>query len=506
MGIKYIDLELPTNYSNDDLQKAIKKNIRTDDFQYSIDLKSLDARNKRRIHWKIRVAVISEIFKDKITETETLNINKTIVPKKAVVVGFGPAGVFASFILLEAGYNVVIIDRGADVDKRSKLINKFETTGEFSEYGNYCYGEGGAGTFSDGKLTSRSKNIRPEKSYIIKKYIEAGAPEEIEYLSHPHIGSNNLIKVAKNIREKLIELGAEIHFETKCIGIISNSGIVESIDTNKGQMDADLFVFAIGHSAFDTYRMLIRAGVQFRTKPFALGCRAEHPQEIINYSQWGIKELKGVKAAEYKLTYKSDYSLPVYSFCMCPGGKVVPASPQEGLSIVNGMSYYNRNLPNANSAIVAGFDYNEYMNREVSALEALDLLEELERKFYNFNSSFVAPASLIRDFGLGRNTGKLPQTSYPLGIKAADFNDLLYPQVINSLRKSFNDFEKKIKGFSEGVMIGLESKTSSTIQAIRDENCRAIGFDNLYICGEGSGWSGGIISSAADGIKAALRV
>jgi len=289
-------------------------------------------------------------------------------------------------------------------------------------------------------------------------------------------------------------------------GLQVKNGLVSAIETDKGTMEADFFVIAQGHSAFETYRMLMKRGVGFHTKNFALGSRMEHPQELINRAQWGIKRLKGVKAAEYRLTSPGDGSHPVYSFCMCPGGVVVPATAYESTNIVNGMSRYLRDGRFANAACVAGVNLSKLLHREISAEEALDWLEELEQSFYQYTSGYRAPICSIKDFIRQKSTSSNKETSYPMGVVQAPLWELLPPEISLAMRKGLKDFSRKMYGFEEGNLLGLESKTSAPVQVDRDKSGLCSGFQNLYVAGEGSGYSGGIISSAADGIKAALDI
>jgi uncharacterized FAD-dependent dehydrogenase len=426
--------------------------------------------------------------------------------KKVVVVGSGPAGFFCAYTLILAGFNVTLLEQGSRVSGRLKHVAAFEKSAELDESDNYAFGEGGAGTFSDGKLTSRTKSIKTERKFIFSSYIKAGAPAEIAYLAQPHMGSDKLLKIVKNLRETYLSRGGLYLFNTPVTDIYLQNGKVTAVETNQGKINADYFVFATGHSAYLTYRLLIKKGIPFRVKPFAIGCRVEHPQELINQYRWGKKNIPGLNAAEYRLTWKDTAHLPVYSFCMCPGGKVVPAAPYKGLNIVNGKSDYLRNLPQANAGIVAAVDLNKLLKKELNPLQALEWLENLERKFYDISNSYAAPACRIEDFLGGTLSTSLPPSTYPFPLLPADFATLLPPQVTISLQAGMKNFCKKIKGFEKGIMLGLESKTSSPIQAVRDSGGRSQGMDNLYICGEGSGWAGGIVSSAADGIKSALTI
>ncbi len=506
MPYKKINIKLPTDYTSEQLEKLIALEIKTSDFEYSIDKKSLDARNKRKIHWLISVLVKSEAIKgDDTIEVQKLLIPKMEKSKTVLVVGSGPAGFFSAYVLQKAGYQVTLIEQGKKVKDRHKDILSFEKTGELIEYSNYGFGEGGAGTFSDGKLTSRTKSISLEKQFIFEEYVKAGAPEEIKYLAHPHIGSDILRTVVTNLRTQFEAEGGKILFSTKLTGIEKNGRTIVQAESSAGQIEADYYIIAPGHSSYETYKMLIQNGVRFRTKGFAIGSRAEHKQELVNTAQWGRASLDGVKAAEYRLTSKTSGG-SAFTFCMCPGGIVVPAATHEGMNIVNGMSNYKRNSPYANAAVVASLNYNEIEGREVDPLEALEMLAGLENSFYEYSKGYSAPSMLISDFINGKASGRLNDSSYPLGLKAAALQDMLPKQVIDNLRQGLLDFDRKMRGYSSGMLIGLESKTSSPVQVIKDDNGNAAGIDNLFICGEGSGYAGGITSSAADGIKTALKV
>lgn len=513
MGFRTLELNMPTDFQPGDLQSKISKKLRIKSFTYTIEKQSLDARNKRSIHWKVRVGVSSAALKgpeSKTMELYTLPYKKQ--DKQVVVAGSGPAGFFAAYTLQSAGFDVVLLEQGPEVNRRFKDIVSFERTGELNPHSNYAFGEGGAGTFSDGKLTSRTKTISRERSFIFDTYIGAGAPPEIAYMAHPHLGSDILRKIVKNLRRSFLDLGGVIHFDTRVIGVNIEKGQIRHLEINQtgnsAAAEGDYFIFATGHSSYDTYRMLIGNGIPFRVKRFALGCRVEHPQELINHAQWGRSHLPGIKAAEYRLAYKENGQAPVYSFCMCPGGKVVPATAGKKANVVNGMSNYSRSAPFANAAVVAGTDIQELLERDVSPLEALDWLEKLEKTFYDYSGSYAAPACKISDFLQNNSTafsGPV-HTSYPFGLAAADFTDLLPKTIVDPIKSGMFQFNRKLKGFDQGIMLGLESKTSAILRAVRNDSGKVEGFENLYISGEGSGLAGGIISSAADGMKAALNI
>lgn len=501
-----LSLELPTDYTPDFLKRQISREIGSQDFAFSIIKKSLDARNKSNIHWLVRLSVVSPPSPSQALDRPQLIIAKTGRRKKAVVVGSGPAGFFAALVLNLAGFSVTILERGPNVEQRTLEIKAFEQSGTFSPRGNYAFGEGGAGTFSDGKLTSRTKGISLERQFVLDAYIRAGAPEEIAYLTHPHVGSDNLRTVVRHLRNRFESLGGAVHFDTFLTGLTISSGTVISAQTENGSFEADEFFLAPGHSAFETYRMLIRCGVVFRPKNFALGCRVEHPQALINYAQWGKDRLPGVKAAEYRLTSAGDGNAPVYTFCMCPGGVVVPATAYGAQNIVNGMSQYARDGKFANSACVAGVNQSTMKNTGQDAGAVLDWLESLESSFYNYSGSYRAPSCTITEFLKGSSPSTPNPSSHPLGLTPAPLWDLLPSPVCATLRKGLKDFSRKLRGFDQGILLGLESKTSAPIQVAREKDYRCTGFSNLRIVGEGSGYAGGIISSAVDGIKAALAL
>lgn len=511
MGYKQLTLKLPSDYSPELLRSRLAELEGLRDFSVQILQQSLDARKKSAIHWLVQVAVFSpELTGDLPPVSPELSVTWKKRTEKVLVVGSGPAGFFAAWVLQQAGFATTLIERGAEVQKRAERIESFEHSGAFDPLGNYAFGEGGAGAFSDGKLTSRTKNISREKTFILERYIQAGAPEEIRYLAHPHLGSDNLKTIVRNLREEFLRMGGAISFETQLMDLVVQGARVVGAVTDRGEREADYFVLAPGHSAHETYRMLMARGVLFRAKNFAIGCRVEHPQALINQAQWGREKLPGVKAAEYRLTSAADGRLPVYTFCMCPGGVVVPATAYAHTNIVNGMSLYRRDGRFANAACVAGLNLAQLLGREVSALEALKWVGGLELEFYRHggkNGGYQAPFCRIADFIGGRQklTADIA-SSYPLGLVAAPLWELLPDQVGQAIREGLKDFSRKLKGFETGILLGLESKTSSPIQVQREDDGRCTGFDNLYLVGEGSGYAGGIISSAVSGIRAAMGI
>lgn len=508
MGYREISIKLPTDYTDDLLRHEIGKQLNVNDFSFRIDAKSLDARKKSNIYMLLRVAVLSEELQGGTPPPlpELRIPHRKRQNKRALVVGSGPAGFFSALILQKAGFETTIIERGSDVTRRTEAIRVFESTGVFDPRGNYAFGEGGAGTFSDGKLTSRTKNISKEKQFVIDCYIAAGAPAEIAYMAHPHLGSDNLRIIIRRLRDEFSNIGGRLLFETELQDLRIENGRVKEAMTRAGGIEADLFIIAPGLSAIETYRMLMRRNVGFTTKNFAIGCRVEHPQEIINRAQWGRESLPGVKAAEYRLTSRGDSRLHVYTFCMCPGGVVVPATAYPHTNIVNGMSLYQRNGRFANAACVAGVGMEVLTGKETSPEAALEWLEALENRFYDYADGFAAPYCSIQGFIDRETPAGAVESSYPLGVTAAPLWEMLPAAVSRSIREGLRDFCRKIRGFETGIILGLESKTSAPVQVMRDKEGQCAGVDNLYIVGEGSGYAGGIISSASDGIRTAMKI
>jgi uncharacterized protein len=511
MGYKEIELQLPCGYDERVLEKAVESKVRLHRCSYKILRKSLDSRRKDRIHWKMRIRITSPAIAgpDEPPQTEHLTpvqSKRVFTNKKVIVAGSGPAGIFAASYLQKSGLQVTLLERGKPVDQRKEDIRRLETSGLFTPDSNYTFGEGGAGTFSDGKLTSRSKHIKKEKRYILEEFVRNGAPEEILYLTHPHIGSDNLIRIARNMRESFQEAGGKVLFGTAATDLDIKDGKVRAVQTEKGALKCDIALFATGHSSYDSYRMLMDKGLSFRPKNFALGFRMEHSQEQINRIQWGCPRLPGVKAAEYRLT-SGKGELPVYTFCMCPGGKVVPAAAFPDGNIVNGMSLFQRDGAFANAALVAGISLSGLTGRNMSARESLHWLENLERRFADLAPGYKAPAMTIPDFLKGEPRESLKPTSYEPGLVSANLADLFPWAVTHSLREGLDDLCRRLPGFDKGQVMGLESKTSAPIQVLRDRlTGLAEGTENLFICGEASGYSGGIISSASDGLRSALAI
>ena len=507
MGYKSIQIKVPTEYTEEELRSALAKQLELKHFSFQIDKKSLDARKKNDIHWLMTVLVSSEEIKgEDFVPPAALEIPTKKRTEKVVVVGSGPAGFFAAHVLQLAGFQVSIIERGSVVEQRSRAIEVLESRGEFNGQNNYAFGEGGAGTFSDGKLTSRSKHISGERNFILSEYVKAGAPAEIVYMNYPHVGTDNLKLIVAHLRQQFLDNGGTYLFDAQLTDIVIKGNRASGVVSNKGEMEADHIILATGHSAYDTYRMLIEKGIQFNTKNFAIGHRIEHPQKLINQAQWGRETLPGVKAAEYRLSTKSKSGLGVYSFCMCPGGKVVPSAAYEEKSIVNGMSNYQRDGLFANAGCVAGIHPDTLLGHTCTPMEILQWIDELEGKFFAHTNSYKIPANMASDYIRKNGSNALSASSYPLGLQSAPLFNMVPKMISQAISEGIQDFSRKLRGFDQGMLMGLESKTSSPIQVSRDKEGKCSGFENLYFVGEGSGFAGGIISSAADGVKCAMAI
>ena len=414
--------------------------------------------------------------------------------RSVTIIGAGPAGLFAALTLLEHGIKPIIYERGKDVSERKKDIALLNRNEGLNPESNYCFGEGGAGTFSDGKLFSRSKK-RGNMQRVMELFHYFGAPDTVLYEAHAHIGSDKLPGIIKRMRECILAHGGEIHFETK----------IESLTPYT--VHHTPIILAIGHSAHDTYRMLAAEGVKLETKGFAMGVRAEHPQALINKLMYHSTNVEYVGNASYSLVTQVD-GRGVYSFCMCPGGHIVPAGSEAGSCVVNGMSASHRNSPYANSGMVVQINPEDIPGDD--PLRGLAFQEELERlAFEHGGPQAQAPAQRLRDFVEGRASKDLPACSYLPGIIPSRLDQWLPAHIGKRLQQGFRDFDRKYPGFltNDAVIVGVESRSSSAVRIPRDpETLQSVSTPNLYPCGEGAGYAGGITSSALDGINAALKI
>lgn len=433
--------------------------------------------------------------------------------RSAIIIGAGPAGLFAALTLLEHGIKPILYERGKEVSERKKDIALLNRNEGLNPESNYCFGEGGAGTFSDGKLFSRSKK-RGNMQRVMELFHYFGAPDTVLYEAHAHIGSDKLPTIIKNMRECIIQHGGEIHFETK-IDSLSQLSTLNSKPITP-------VILAIGHSAHDTYRMLAAEGVALETKGFAMGVRAEHPQSLINQLMYFKGRSIDISGSQYTETISyvgnASYSLVtqvngrgVYSFCMCPGGHIVPAGSTPETCVVNGMSASHRNSPFANSGMVVQINPEDIEGND--PLKGLLYQEELECLAFQHSAissqPSVAPAQRLRDFVEGKTSKDLPKCSYLPGIVPSRLDQWLPAHIGHRLQQGFRDFERKYPGFmtNEAVIVGVESRSSSAVRIPRDpETLQSVSTPLLYPCGEGAGYAGGITSSALDGINAALKI
>ncbi len=483
--------------------------------------KSVDARKKSDVHFIISLDIEAN-NEEKIIKTlknaskyEPDEYSVPMVRKcgtRPVIVGFGPAGMFAALVLAMAGAKPIVLERGSDVDKRCMTVEEFQNGGKLDPECNVQFGEGGAGTFSDGKLTTGIKDSRI--GWILCRLVEFGAPEEILYLAKPHIGTDKLRGVVKALREKVISLGGEVRFNSKFCGFEAENGILSAVSYTRGGetfiLPADNLILATGHSARDTFELLHNERISLSQKSFSLGVRVEHLRADIDRAMYGsFAGHPALKSADYKLAVHLANGRTLYTFCMCPGGHVVAASSEEGRLAVNGMSFFSRDAENSNSALLVNVGPEDYGSDH--PLAGMYFQRDLEEKaFIAGGSDYSAPASVLGDFMNGRvseNFGKV-KPSYRPAVKFAAPEEYLPDFVCQSLKDGIKEMGKKIEGFddSDTLLIGIESRSSSPVRIDRGDNLQSISLVGLYPCGEGAGYAGGIVSAAVDGMKCAEAV
>ncbi|MBS7528175.1 NAD(P)/FAD-dependent oxidoreductase [Fusibacter paucivorans] len=471
-------------------------------------------------------ATLINRFREKLQNQK----DKKLLSERPIVVGFGPAGMFAALTLAEAGLNPIVLEMGEAVDERTKTVEHFWQTGELNETSNVQFGEGGAGTFSDGKLTTRVKDERIQ--YVIETFIAAGAPEVIRYKQKPHIGTDYLKCVVKHIRNSIIALGGEVRFQSEVAEILLEDATVSGVKLANGDIvKGSAVIIATGHSARKLFYQLYRQGVAMSAKPFAVGVRIEHPQRMIDHIQYGDSVLAAkLGAAEYKLTHTTSGGRSVYSFCMCPGGEVVASASEAGHLVVNGMSQYARALSNSNSALLVNVTPDDFPSEH--PLAGIEFQRQIEAKAFRADAQYAAPCCRLEDFLEGCDTERvaskqavearlvqkrftnltdfemLEPTYRPKTVKN-DFSDILPIPVLEALKEAIPVFGRKIPGFDHpmAIITGVETRSSSPVRIHRDPvTLVSVAYRDLYPCGEGAGYAGGITSSAIDGIKVAESI
>ncbi len=510
--IKQIEIAiLPKDINNEEIIRSTTlRKVGWKNGFVSIKRKSIDARQQQPL-FRLLMEVSKEEFPPRITHIKDTFPNVSDSNYSCIIVGAGPAGYFAALELIELGIKPIIVERGKEVRERRRDLRAIQQEGKVNPDSNYCFGEGGAGTYSDGKLYTRSHK-RGNISKALQLLVEHGAQEDILIDSHPHIGSNKLPKVVSNIRETILEFGGEIHFNSKIVDfIIEDNKIRGVIDEKNSSFKADATILATGHSARDIFYLLDKKGIKIESKPFALGLRIEHPQALIDKIQYKQQEREeNLPASSYKLVCQVK-DRGVFSFCMCPGGLVVPAATAPGEIVVNGMSMSRRDSAFANSGIVVSLEDEDllaYTNHGVFA--GLEFQKDVEQKMFAAgDGSQKAPAQRLTDFIQGKLSKDLPDSSYIPGIFSAPLHEILPFPVYERLKEGLKIFGKKMKGYytSEAIVIGVESRTSSPIKIPRDKiTLMHENVDALFPCGEGAGYAGGIISAAMDGQNVAKAV
>lgn len=504
------------------LQTAIKKyKIQKENItEWHISKKSIDARKKDDVHYSYSIDIcvkneekflknkdISLIKKLEQPQFE-LNLNKAVRP---VIVGAGPSGLFAALTFVKYGYKPIVIEQGEQVEKRKKAVDNFINNGILNTNSNVQFGEGGAGTFSDGKLTSGINS--PYCRTVLEEFVKFGAPEQILYLTKPHIGTDNLVNIIKNMRNYIISQGGMFLFNTKFIDLETTNNsvskvIVHHLDTNTMEkIDANVVILAIGHSSRDTFKKVYEKGLLLEPKNFSVGVRIEHLQSEINKAQYGTLTKLKLTSADYKLAYHAPSGRSCYTFCMCPGGTVMPSSSEEKAIVTNGMSYFARNGKNANSAVLVNVTPEDFKDSK-NPLSGIYFQKNLEEKaFVLGGSNYFAPAQRFEDFDKNIKSTFIGtvEPSYKPGVTLSNLNDIMPEFVSTTLKDGIKFFDTRLHGFAnpDSILTGMETRSSSPVRILRDKNLVS-NIRGIYPCGEGAGYAGGIMSASVDGIKCAI--
>jgi len=522
--IRLTNLKLNLDHTDDDLKNIIMYSLKIQSDQlvdFTVFRRGIDARKKRNIVLLYTIDVettdeqgLLDKFEDNQSIRQTPDMEYKFVAKapenvgdRPVVIGFGPCGLFVGLVLAQMGFNPIILDRGKEVRERTKDTFGFWRKKTLNTESNVQFGEGGAGTFSDGKLYSQVKDKKHYGRKVLHEFVAAGAPEEILYVSKPHIGTFKLVTMVEKMRAEIIALGGEIRFSARVDDLDIVDGKIKGLTLSNGdKIVSSHIALAIGHSARDTFEMIHDKGVYIEAKPFSVGFRVEHPQALIDEALYGRNAGHPILgAADYKLVHHCKNGRSVYSFCMCPGGTVVAATSEENRVVTNGMSQYSRNERNANSAIVVGIDPSDYPGGPLAGIEFQRKLESAA--FVLGGENYDAPMQLVGDFlknSATTNVGEV-EPSYKPGVKLTDLTGLL-PEYCNvALREAIPAFNRKIHGFAldDATLTAVETRTSSPICIKRDASFQSVNTLGLFPAGEGAGYAGGILSAAIDGIKIA---
>ncbi|MDP9119933.1 MAG: NAD(P)/FAD-dependent oxidoreductase [Acidobacteriota bacterium] len=526
--LRLSELRLPLGHSEEELRAAVQKELgiaARELLGYSIFRRSFDARKRGAValiyHLDVDTAREGEILKRlrgnsrAAPAPDTSYRFPTQAPRepapRPIVIGAGPCGLFAGLLLAQMGFRPLLLERGKKVRERTIDTFGLWRKGILDPESNVQFGEGGAGTFSDGKLYSQIKDPGHRGRKVLTELVEAGAPPEILFVNKPHIGTFRLVKLVENLRAKIESLGGEIHFQSRVEDLLVDQGKIRGVVLAGGRrhLAADRVILAVGHSARDTFEMLLRRGVYIEAKPFSVGLRIEHPQALIDRCRFGAQAGHPMLgAADYKLVHHCRNGRSVYSFCMCPGGTVVAAASEPGRVVTNGMSQYSRDERNANSGIVVGVTPADYPEGPLAGIDFQRVWEE--RAFELGGSTYEAPGQLVGDFLEGRpSTGfgsVLP--SYRPGVRLGDLRPSLPEYVVAAIREAIPVFDQRISGFAmhDAVLTGVETRTSSPIRIKRDDDFQSLNTEGLHPAGEGAGYAGGILSAAVDGIKVAEAV
>lgn len=495
------------------LEYALRKNKlnKLDVKSWQIFKKSIDARDKNNVHYVYTLDL--ELNGNK--EKKFQKVEKYIFPKievkrksehRPVIIGFGPSGMFAGLILAEYGLKPIILEQGNRVEQRIKDVREFRENRKLNPLSNVQFGEGGAGTFSDGKLNTGNTSMFSRK--VLEEFVRFGAPKEILYTAKPHIGTDNLVEVVRNIREYIKSKGGEVLFNEKVTDFKIENGKIVSVIASK-EFKTDTVILAIGHSSRDTIKRLLELGVDIKAKDFAVGVRIEHLQKRINESQYGTKTKLKLPPADYKLVYHAQNGRVAYSFCMCPGGEVMASSSEPNTIVTNGMSKFARDGENANSALLVNVKTTDFDLEE--PLAGIKFQEELEKKaFVLGGENYNAPCQRVEDFLNNQKTEEFGEVkpSYKPAVTKADLNEILPDFVNETLKEAIIELDKRLKGFgnSDAILTGVETRTSSAVKIVRDKETLVSNVKGIYPCGEGAGYAGGIMTSAIDGIKCAIKV